>query len=439
MENGLFKTIYRLHRYAGLFVAVHLLVFSLTGIVLLFQDEIQGQGASPVPSELSRFTGDHYQKIATALTDAHPNDRLLAFYPDDHNKNLLQTRLGVDGAIQLRGARRLQFDLTTGAALTEPPTTQDDFFSWTLRLHRELLLGSNGKLYVGFVGVIYLFMLLSGFYIYGKFMRSRSFGALRGQGLGRWLDVHKCLGAATFGWGLVVGLSGVLLAWNGVLIKKFQADALAHLSAQYANRPASDEKAALSQVVDNTLAAKPEWSIGYISFPDTEYGIPGHYLVLLDGATTETARLNELAVVNARTAQVSEIVQLPLYLKAAILSEPLHFGDYGGVPLKVIWALFTLGTLALSTFGLYAFVVKRFFPQRAQQRPPPRLDKKSSRWQKSVYLWPNLLALGTIAGILMPLFGQGWIKTFGVVILFGLLTLASALPSLLRARGGSDD
>jgi uncharacterized iron-regulated membrane protein len=35
------------------------------------------------------------------------------------------------------------------------------------------------------------------------------------------------------------------------------------------------------------------------------------------------------------------------------MSQPLHFGDYGGLPLKALWALFDIITIAVLCSGLY--------------------------------------------------------------------------------------
>jgi uncharacterized iron-regulated membrane protein len=47
-----------------------------------------------------------------------------------------------------------------------------------------------------------------------------------------------------------------------------------------------------------------------------------------------------------------------VYLKALFISQPLHFGDYGGMPLKIIWALLDLLTIAVIGSGLYLWWVK---------------------------------------------------------------------------------
>jgi uncharacterized iron-regulated membrane protein len=69
-----------------------------------------------------------------------------------------------------------------------------------------------------------------------------------------------------------------------------------------------------------------------------------------------------------------------------LLSQPLHFGDYGGMPLKIIWALLDLLTIVILITGLYLWYVRRrrccrtprsaAGADQARRRPPnnPRSD-----------------------------------------------------------------
>jgi len=42
-----------------------------------------------------------------------------------------------------------------------------------------------------------------------------------------------------------------------------------------------------------------------------------------------------------------------------LLSQPLHFGDYGGMPLKIIWAILDIITIVLLVTGLYLWLRRR--------------------------------------------------------------------------------
>ncbi len=47
------------------------------------------------------------------------------------------------------------------------------------------------------------------------------------------------------------------------------------------------------------------------------------------------------------------VVDLPWYLRAIQVSRPLHFGDYGGLPLKIICLVLDLITIVVLGSGLY--------------------------------------------------------------------------------------
>jgi uncharacterized iron-regulated membrane protein len=77
------------------------------------------------------------------------------------------------------------------------------------------------------------------------------------------------------------------------------------------------------------------------------------------GDTPLTSRLLKPVLLDGETGEVSDARDLPVYLKALLVSQPLHFGDYGGMPLKIIWALLDVMTIVVIGSGLYLWIVKR--------------------------------------------------------------------------------
>jgi uncharacterized iron-regulated membrane protein len=53
---------------------------------------------------------------------------------------------------------------------------------------------------------------------------------------------------------------------------------------------------------------------------------------------------------------------MPLYVKTLFLSQPLHFGDYAGLPLKVLWALLDVAAIVLLGRGGYLWLGRRRAP-----------------------------------------------------------------------------
>lgn len=72
-----------------------------------------------------------------------------------------------------------------------------------------------------------------------------------------------------------------------------------------------------------------------------------------------TSRLFSPVLVDAGSGKLDGVVSMPWYLRALELSRPLHFGDYGGLPLKIIWALLDLVTIFVLGSGLYLGLSRR--------------------------------------------------------------------------------
>ena len=65
-----------------------------------------------------------------------------------------------------------------------------------------------------------------------------------------------------------------------------------------------------------------------------------------------TARLYQPILVDAQTARVTDSRSLPWYLTGLLISQPLHFGDYGGMGMKILWALLDIATIVVLGSGV---------------------------------------------------------------------------------------
>jgi uncharacterized iron-regulated membrane protein len=77
------------------------------------------------------------------------------------------------------------------------------------------------------------------------------------------------------------------------------------------------------------------------------------------GKTPLTSRMLKPALIDASTGELTDSRELPWYVKSLLLSQPLHFGDYGGMPLKIIWAALDLATIIILLTGLYLWYARR--------------------------------------------------------------------------------
>jgi uncharacterized iron-regulated membrane protein len=189
-------------------------------------------------------------------------------------------------------------------------------------------------------------------------MRKLDFGTVRRERAARlkWLDLHNLLGIVTLVWTLVVGATGVVNTLADVLLEYWQATEIAAMVKPYEGQPPPTRLASMEQSVAHARQAEPGMQVAFVAFPGTPFASAHHYGIYMRGDQALTSRLYKPVLVDAGTGQVTDQRTLPWYLTALLLSQPLHFGDYGGAGMQLLWALLDLATIAVLGSGLYLWL-----------------------------------------------------------------------------------
>jgi uncharacterized iron-regulated membrane protein len=236
-----------------------------------------------------------------------------------------------------------------------------------LKLHTDMFAGQAGKLFLGGMGLLFAAAIVSGVVLYWPFTRRLRFATIRGRASRRviWLDWHNLIGIVTVAWALVVGLTGVVNTWAELMLGQWKAAELASMVAPHAGRPPPARLASLDDVVARARQAAPGMDIAFIAFPGTPFTSSHHFAAFMRGDTPLTSRLLRPVLLDGETGEVADSRALPVYLQALLISQPLHFGDYGGMPLKLIWAALDVVTIVVIGSGLYLWLAHR----RRRQAP----------------------------------------------------------------------
>jgi uncharacterized iron-regulated membrane protein len=264
--------------------------------------------------------------------------------------------------------KSIAIDARTAKFIAEPPIEGGGFMSLMFHLHVDLFAGVWGKLFLGFMGLLLLVAIVSGVVLYAPFMRKLDFGTVRHGRTARlkWLDMHNMLGIVTLVWALVVGTTGVINTLADVLLKVWQVTEIAEMTKPYRGQPAPATLASMQTTIARAEAAEPGMKVGFVAFPGTPFASPHHYGVYMHGDQALTARLYKPVLVDAQTAQITDRRKLPWYLTALLVSQPLHFGDYGGAGMQFLWALLDIATIVVLGSGLYLW-----FKRGRAVRPVP--------------------------------------------------------------------
>lgn len=354
------KTWYFVHKWTSLICTVFLLLLCLTGLPLIFHHEIDhllGDAVEPppMPADTPRASLD---TIVATAKERRPNDFVLFVFQPADEPEVWGVSLGETPEAQESSAL-FTFDARTGSLL-QNVKLHEGFMHMMFALHVDLFAGLPGTLFLGCMGLLFVASLVSGSMVYGPFMRKLPFGSVRHDRSSRlkWLDLHNLLGIVTLVWAFVVGLTGVINTLARPIFSYWQATELAEMTAPYRQQPPLATFGSLQQAVD-TAQTTPEREVSFIAFPGTPFAGLHHYAVFMRGATPLTARLLKPVLVDARTAELTATRELPWYVTALLVSQPLHFGDYGGMPLKFLWALLDLITIAVLGSGLYLWLKRR--------------------------------------------------------------------------------
>jgi len=370
------------HKWSSLVCTVFMLLLCLTGLPLIFHHEIGHLlgteiEAPEMAADAPRISLDRVLEIAIA---EHPGKGGMYVSQEEDDDRVWYVTLS-DTPLSDSGLKQVAVDARTGEALGQPPL-DSGFMHVMFSLHVDLFAGLPGTLFLGFMGLLLLVAIVSGVVLYAPFMRKLGFGEVRRDRSPRvrWLDLHNLLGIVTLTWLFVVGATGVINTWADLLVRYWQTDQMAEMVAPYQGQPplSRDRLGSLQAAVSAAVALEPSMKVGFVAFPGTLFTSPHHYGVFMRGTDPLNSRLFKPVLVDAVTGQVTDSRELPWYLTGLLISQPLHFGDYGGRPMQIIWAVLDILTIIVLGSGLYLWLRRGVAGSADAIELPPALSGREA-------------------------------------------------------------
>lgn len=367
MQRSTIRIWILIHKWASLICTAFLLMLCVTGLPLIFHDEIDSlteeapQFGMPGIGSSSDAPGLRPLDIMLAKALAARPGEVPVFMAFDNDQPSMTITTAPRPHSPAQEMTIQLFDRSTGQATGA--VDESGLMHFLLQLHTDMFLGLPGMLFLGAMGLLFVIAIVSGVVLYAPFMRKLDFGSLRTSRSRRvkWLDYHNLLGIVALAWMSVVGATGVINSLATPIFKYWQMTELASMTKAYAGKGAVSPERYGS--IDKAMAAArlkiPDNNPQFIAFPGGAFSSQHHYAVFFQGDSPLTERLLTSALIDAETGQFTDARPMPWYVKALALSQPLHFGDYGGLPLKVLWAILTLFTMIILGSGLYLWLGKR--------------------------------------------------------------------------------
>lgn len=410
------------HSALGLAFAALIYLVCFSGSVAVFTQEFGRweQPAGPVLNSVSPQAVDAAVK-ATLAEIPKPHDLLVRLPTPD------QPRLSVHGD-DASGREHTFVADQAGRLVGESRTPWTEFQA---ELHTVLHLPRAwGGFVVGLTGVALLSSLISGVLSHPRVFKDAF--ALRWGGSKRLqeADLHNRISVWGLPFHLAVSLTGAFLGLTTIIVgvlalATFKGDA----SKAYAlfrgptvkddPRPAAkviDVGSALGAVIARYPDARPTYI--YVEHP----GERGQHAII-NIATDGRLSRGETVVVDGEGRIRGEVGYESGSVGFRLLSAmtPLHFGWFGGWPVKVAYFLLGLGLTAVTASGVAIWLARR----RDKGRPAPRWERL---WVAFAWSQPLAYAFSALVSLLSP--------TPAPVAVWGMATLAACASAAFGTPAG---
>lgn len=346
------RVLFQIHLWAGILVSLYAIVISLSGSILVFQDEIRLASLRHAPLDRA-----HVASIDTVVARAHegfPASRLTyvglpqeespwwtLFLTDAHGKPDL-AYADADSGIPLARQGRL-------------------FIDFVLDLHVYLLAGQTGFVVNCVAGIVLLLLAITGAILWwpGIKLWKRALTVSLRHGWKRVnFDLHNAVGIWTL----------AIVSWWGItavyflLPEKVSAvvnaiSPLVGMKAPTAVEPATRVASVAS--LDEILAGLPQLGPGRLSGVGLPAEPGGAVTVYVDLRDPGDFSHRDIFTFDGHSGKVLTVWHYgqnrSLGDWVLWLMYPLHFGTLWGMGVKILWALLGLGVAVLSATGLLMY------------------------------------------------------------------------------------
>lgn len=349
------QPLHQLHTIAGLISGLFILLMSVSGAILVFHADIDvfqqptvgysnGNKTTLSVDSCYKFLQHQYPRAqisqAVLPSNSHPCYRFSIY--DSSFKNGME-------------AEQLFLHPQTGQILLTSGNKElaHNFSAWLSGFHNSLLLGKTGEWLLGCFSLIFLISLLSGLVLFRKDLLAV---LLFRRSVFRKNNLHQVIGCYAL-------LFNIMIAFTGFWMQRYVFKKEFYSPSQYsrtvkASAPLSFSIAAANQQIQKQI---PGFTSHVIYFPATKSGSTVVYGSRLTNSFIHSKDLADVIYLDslgniAKTAFVTDIDASDRF---DIINAQVHFGNYGGMAVKIIYFLLGLTSGLLSITGFILWFKRR--------------------------------------------------------------------------------
>ena len=353
MKKGVLFTI---HSYTGLLSGVFILLMSISGALLVFHEELD----SLQYPELQKIEGKQILSIDSCfyfLQKEFPNAQISNVSLSENNNKPVIFSL-YDSSYK-KGTQSMQVLMhpTNGTVIQTRGGSKDiggNFMSWLSAFHNSFHLEKKGEWMLGFFGCLFMISILSGLIIYRKKItdvlcfRKRAFQRN---------NVHQIIGVYALVFNLLIATTGVWMQ-RYVFKKEFY-------QTQQPYTPILKTTPPLFFSIDSAIGeAKkqyPDFTDHVIYFAQNKSRKTAVYGSRKSNSFIHSKKLADVIFLDssgaiAKTAFVDDIDEDSRY---DIINAQIHYGKFGGLPIKIVYFVLGLSGAILSITGFILWYTRK--------------------------------------------------------------------------------
>ena len=322
---------------------------SLSGSLLVFAEEIETAEISSYNKTNNESGAFYIDSSIRQVQTAYPGWEIRLYDQPGKNETIIyELRKDTE-------SKKIYVHPTNGAFIHVNENAKNELQRWLLLLHYTLFAGTLGKIIVFFVGLMFLITLITGLWVYRKsFVKVLSLKTRinRKSVRGRFSSLHRIIGVWSIIFNLLMVFTGLVLSYQVATNALKMVPAKTITTAPPGISIDRVRNKVLSQYADfniHLVRVRPNSSqVQVLGRFDNDPSWYGHYYsgFVYNGLTIE---------------EESKIFMkdLPVLQRLVKMCGPLHFGNYGGLVLKIFYSLLGLTPAFLSISGFIIWIKKK--------------------------------------------------------------------------------
>ena len=340
------RTLLKYHSYLGLISGLFLIIIGLSGAVLAFNEDIDDIIFKKYIAEDSPSASLQLDKAIKTVQTAFPQweIRIVKFKPGE----------SIIFNLRLPDARRFVFVHPETGKVIANINANTTLTKWLLKLHYSFHAGLIGRILVLIMGILFFLSLITGLILYRKIIIKTLLFQVKikkGPKHNLYSVLHRYIGVWALLLNIVLVITGIFLAYK--------------VSKSGFETPKLPTPNTIAHSVENVLLhikeMYPDFSPTYIRLPKTETS-PITVNGTFEGDPFYLSEYFNKFLIDNRNGNiisVTKIAEASVLTRLDSMISPLHFGQFGGLWIKVLYCIVGLTGPFLSVSGFIIWRRKR--------------------------------------------------------------------------------